>query len=520
MLSKEKFFYDVYKPSIGGDAGLLSFFPSGGRGQGQVDGSPRVPDFNQFLAGESSYSHRHDGKVYGMRAIRSTSDDFNSKYNSYVANEEARIAAEKDEQERQARFTSLADQIRGYTNVNRLDAKPIYSALDNLSAARNFGASELATRMNFQVSDQQILDDLNAARLQRLNNIVQNGNAQIVGIQQRIDQANALVSQLPTGDSRRTTSEAAIATLTSDLKSVNDAISEASKRLSNYQPVTSADAAGQKEISNFREFIKLPEERSLDQIRQIDPDTIRSATLLGDRYRQLATEALPDTTDPRTEQLRGTLEDEALNQLRLGSTLDEEVRRNLEQNVRAAQTARGNIFGVAPAVEEAMQTGLAGEQRKLARYGAAAQFLGSGQSRSDALRENLAFRDTLTNNRLGQAANFLAGGPSLYNLAQARTTGQQNAFANYINANMANPGQFNLAPSTAQPFYQVTDPNVPTQLTQTAASIYNTMQNAQASMYGNQVGAIASSYRSPAQNFASIAGGFGSIFGSLFPKGF
>jgi hypothetical protein len=187
----------------------------------------------------------------------------------------------------------------------------------------------------------------------------------------------------------------------------------------------------------------------------------------------------------------------------------------VEQGVRAAQTARGNVFGVGPAVEEAMQTGLAGEQRKLARFGAAAQFLGSGQTRSDAMRENLAFRDALLQNRLGQASSFIAGGPSLYNLANVRTGQQQNAFQNYINANQANPGQFN--PQTfQQPFYQTTDPQIPVALTQTAASIYNTMQNAQASMYGSQVGAIASSYRSPAQAFGAIASGVG----ALVPGGF
>jgi hypothetical protein len=247
----------------------------------------------------------------------------------------------------------------------------------------------------------------------------------------------------------------------------------------------------------------------------------------------------------------------------------------VEQGVRAAQTARGNVFGVGPAVEEAMQTGLAGEQRKLARYGAAAQFLGSGQTRSDAsaldrqlieatrrnrlgdaysffssgqsaedvlgrdrqlrdqmnrqrgmdfanfmasgntaedaARNDLGFRNQLQLARMGAASNFIAAGPSLYNLSQARTSGQQNAFQNYINANQVNPGQFN--PQTfQQPFYQTTDPSIPAALTQTAASIYNTMQNAQADMYGSQVGAISRSYTSPSSAFGSVAQGLGNLF--------
>jgi hypothetical protein len=300
---------------------------------------------------------------------------------------------------------------------------------------------------------------------------------------------------------------------------VRGAVTSAQNQITNFVPLTAASADGLKEITAFREFVRLPEERAGDQLRQIDPEAYQTAIGLGQRYRQMATEPLPDTTDARTEELRGAIEDEAVNQLRLGSTLDQEVRRNVEQGVRAAQTARGNVFGVGPAVEEAMQTGLAGEQRKLARFGAAAQFLGSGQTRSDAMRENLAFRDALLQNRLGQASSFIAGGPSLYNLANVRTGQQQNAFQNYINANQANPGQFN--PQTfRQPFYQTTDPQIPVALTQTAASIYNTMQNAQASMYGSRVGAIASSYRSPAEEFGKIASGVGSLAKGFFPMGF
>lgn len=421
---------------------------------------------------------------------------------------------------REGSYNTLADQIRGLTSGGRMTQGAAFNAaVQGLNSDRNFGSSDISTRLNFQVSDQQILDDINSTKLSRLNRVVSDGNAQIAGIGERINTANTLLGSLPSGDPRRTSSQAYIKELQNDLKSVQEAVVSAQQQITDFKPLTAADANGLKEITSFREFVKLPEERAGDQLRQIDPEAYQTAVGLGQRYRQMATEELPDTTDPRTEQLRGSLEDEALNQLRLGSTLDQEVRRNVEQGVRAAQTARGNIFGVGPATEEAMQTGLAGEQRKLARYGAAAQFLGSGQTRSDALQQNLAFRDTLLNNRLGRAADFIAAGPSLYNLSNARTNQQQNAFANYINANQANPGQFNPT-NTQNPFYQTTNPAIPVDLTQTAASIYNQMQSSQASMYGSQVGAIAGSYRSPAQAFGSIAGGVGSIFGSLFPKGF
>jgi len=408
-------------------------------------------------------------------------------------------------------YNTLAEQIAGLTAGGRMNTGAAFNAaIQNLGAGRNYGTSDLASRLNFQVSDQQIIDDFNQAKLGRLNRIVEDGNAQITGISERLNTANTLLSSLPSGDPRRTSSEAYIKELQGDLKSVQDAVANAQGQITNFTPITASSTDGLKEITSFREFVRLPEERASDQLRQIDPEAYQTAIGLGQRYRQMATEALPDTTDPRTEELRGALEDEALNQLRLGSTLDQEVRRNVEQGVRAAQTARGNIFGVGPAVEEAMQTGLAGEQRKLARYGAAAQFLGSGQSRGDALQQNLAFRDTLLANRLGRASDFIAAGPSLYNLGQARVNQQQNMFSNYINANQANPGQFNAQPNQI-PFYQTANPNAGFEGAKTAASIYNQMQASQASMYGSQVGAIASTYTSPFSAFSQVAGGIGSL---------
>ena len=510
-MGKEQFFNQVFKPSIGGDAGLLSFFPSSGRGHGQLDGSPRVPSYEQFLAGQGTWSHRHDGKVYEMQATRNTSKAFNDAYDAYVASINSKNQSAQKAYETELGFVNAIRGIRDQAGVQKLDTNVLRSGLANLTAQRNFAASDYATRLNFQVSDQQILEDLNNTRLNRLNSIVERGNAQIVGIQERIANAQRLVQGLPQSDQRRRVADDAIASMQADLTSVTTAISEANEKIRTFRPVTAADQEGIKEINNFREFIKLPEERSLDQIRQIDPATFSAAQSLTNRYMDMAGQPIGDTTDPRTEQLRASLEDEAINQLALGSLLDSDSLRQYQQAARAAQTARGNIFGVAPAVEEAVQTGAAGEQRRLARFGAASNFLSSGQSRTDALRENLAFRDTLQQNRLGQAANFLAGGPSLYNLANARTGQQNAAFQNYINANQANPGQFN--PQANQvPFYQTTNPQIPVDLTQTAASIYNTMQNAQASMYGSQVGAIANSYQSPASAFGAVAQGLGNLF--------
>jgi hypothetical protein len=285
----------------------------------------------------------------------------------------------------------------------------------------------------------------------------------------------------------------------------------------NFTPITLNSTEGQKEVTSLRSFIQLPEERTTQQLKQIDPESYQTAVGLGQKYREMATAPIGETRSAQTEQLRSQLEQEAINQLALGSQLGAEEQRQYQQAARGAQTARGNIFGIGPAVEEAVTTGLAGEQRKLARYGAANQFLASGQSTSDALRSDLAFRDTLQQNRLGAASNFVAGGPSIYNLANQRTGQQQSAMQQYIQANQALPGQFGQAQSTASPFYQTVDQGIPVSLQNAFASLYGSQANYLGSTYGAQVGAL-SRAETGSQAFGNVASGLGSLFS--FSKGF
>jgi hypothetical protein len=411
---------------------------------------------------------------------------------------------------------SLASQIQALTagggGMQNPNAGPEFNqALAQLSASRNYGSSDLGTRLNFQVSDQNIVDDYNNSKLSRLNSVIDRGNAQIAGINERLATANKLLTDLPAGNARRASSEVFVKQLNDDLKSVTSAVTNAQNMQKNFTPITMDSPEGLKEITSFRSFVQLPEERASQQLRQIDPESYKTAVGLGRQYRQMATQPIGETTTSETEQLRKTLEDEALNQLRLGSTIGAEERRGYEQAIRGAQTARGNIFGLGPAVQEASQIGAAGEARKLARYGAAQSFLGSGLATGDALKADIAFRDALRQNRLGAASNFVAGGPSLYNLSQARTGQQQGAMQNYIQANQALPGGFNQQPSTYQPFYQTTDQNIPVQLTNAFNELYRSQANYQASTYGAQVGAIASQ-PSGAQKFGQIATGIGNLF--------
>jgi hypothetical protein len=468
---------------------------------GYAASPPAIEAYQKAISEPNVFTSLKEAQDTGIRQQGQRITDLRDTYEQQLA----------DPANREGQYNTLADQIAGLTGgVRRGGGTDLNQALTQLSSGRNYGASDLSSRLNFQVSDQQILDDYNSTRLGRLNRIVEDGTAQIAGIQSRLAASEELLAGLPSGDPRRTSAKVSIDQLKSDLASVQGAVTKASDQVNNYKPITPDSEDGLKEITSFREFVKLPEERAGEQLKQIDPESYKTAVGLGQRYRQLATEELPATTTPQTEQLRQTIEQEALNQLRLGSTLGAEERRGYEQAVRAAQTARGNIFGLGPAVQEAAQLGAAGEQRKLARYGAAQQFLASGETTGGALQRDLAFRDALTRERLGAASGFLAGGPSLANLAQQRIGQQQAQFQNYINANVAQPGQFNVQANQV-PFYQTANPEIPVQLAGNAASIYNTMQNAQASMYGSQVGAIASTYTSPFQAFGQVASGIGSL---------
>jgi len=402
---------------------------------------------------------------------------------------------------------SALDAISGGISQLALAQNPAITAL---SSGNNFATSPLANKLNFQVSDQQILDDYNTTKLGRLNSIVQQGNTQVAGIQQRLTAAQTLLDQLPKGDARYTSSKVYVDQLKSDLNSVTEAITGADKQIKEFKPITVGAPEAASQITSFREYLQLPEERATEQLRQIDPESYQTAVTLGQRYRQMAMAPIGPTASAQAEQLRSNLEQEAINQLALGSQLGAEEQRQYQQAARAAQTARGNIFGVAPAVEEAVTTGLAGEQRKLARYGAATQFLASGQNTSDALKSDIAFRDALLQNRLGAASGFIAGGPSLYNLGQSRTGAQQGAFQNYIQANQALPGGFNQQPSTVGNFYQATQPGTAVDLTNTFANLYGSQANYLSSTYGAQVGAI-SRQPSGAEQFGQIATGLGNL---------
>jgi uncharacterized protein YdbL (DUF1318 family) len=403
-----------------------------------------------------------------------------------------------------------------FSKVGLTDAVSIATAPDQrvsqidqglaaFTSGRVFQTGDLASKLNMQVTDQQILDDINTARKNEYKRLSDIGTATITDLESQITQAKSVLPSLPA--SQKSAAQSTITNLEKQLADVKADTLQAQNLYTRYTPISGADATTA--ISKFRESLRLPEERTLDQIKQIDPKLFETITTLGEQYRTMATSPLGPTTSESTEALRRQTEESIAAQLRLGSQLGAEEQRQYQQAARAAQTARGNIFGVAPAVEEAVTTGLAGEQRLATRLGAAQGFLASGQSVGDAMARDVSLRNALQQSRLGAASAFAASGPSAYNLASQRAAQQQALLQQYTGAATqqaaGSAGQFQAARTQMTPYAYV-DPNAIVQLSGQAGGIYNTMQNAQASMYGDYARAQASQ-PTFAQQFGSILSG-------------
>jgi len=407
------------------------------------------------------------------------------------------------------------EDIASGIGTKKKDVENISKAVAELSAGKVVGTGGLDSRLNIQVSDAQILNDVNTARKNNFKSLYDNGNAVITDLQSQISVGKSFLADLGKNDSRRAAAQKQVDDLRSQLATAQADTLKAKNAYEKYTPLSGTQATTA--ISQFREKLRLPEERTLAQIDVIDPTVGATVRALSTQYKTMAETPLGPTTTAQTEDLRNRIEQEAINQLKLGSTLGEEERRQYEQATRAAQTARGNVFGLGPAVQEAANIGAAAEQRKLARYGAAASFLGSGETTGAATARDLGLRNALEQSRLGAAQGFVASGPTMYNLASQRLGTQQNLLNNYLAASAPQAtGGFQATPSAANPYAYV-NPNAGFVGAQNAASIYNTLADLQASQYGSQVGAI-SRQETGSQAFGNIASGLGNIFS--FSKGF
>jgi len=190
-----------------------------------------------------------------------------------------KIAELKTKIQQEEGYNSLSSKIQGLTSggMQNPNAGPAFNqALSQLSADRNYGSSDLGSMLNFQVSDDQIVQDYNNSKLSSLNSVIDRGNTQIAGINEQLATANKLLAELPAGSAQRTSSEAFIKELNDDLKSVTSAVTSAQDMKKNFKPITMDSPEGLKEITSFRSFVQLPEERASQQLFQIDPDSYRT----------------------------------------------------------------------------------------------------------------------------------------------------------------------------------------------------------------------------------------------------
>jgi len=441
---------------------------------------------------------------------------------SKTAKGKADIGVLNTEKEKLQRVTQEANQraptyIESLSRFNLSDITPnlgkastaatdVNAALAKLKAGGVVPTGGLAGELNVNVTDQQILDDINTGTKAQYKSFYDTATSAATDLQSQLTQANQFIAGLPAGDRRKIDAQKTADDLSSKLAQAQKDALDAKDLYDNYKPISGETAT--KAVANFRKTLVLPEERTMKQIDAIDPTIGSTVRTLSDKYKAMAEAPIGETTTAQTEELRNTIEQEALNQLKLGSTLGADELRQYQQAARAAQTARGNIFGVAPAVQEAVETGAAGEARKLARFGAASQFLSSGETTGAAQARDIGLRNALEQSRLGAAQQFIASGPTFYNLSSQRLKDQQNMLNNYLAASTpSTTGGFTTTP-TANAGYQYVNPNAGFQGAQNASNIYGTM----ADIYktGTQY-ALGSQKQSGASTFAQIAGGAGNI---------
>jgi hypothetical protein len=452
--------------------------------------------------------------------------------NQITPAKEQKAANQKLESDRQSLIQNLSDIKNlsprfqeSFTRYNLSDVVQGIGGVAGVSKLRTGleagaqlrGTGTLGAKLNSQVTDDQILSDINTGNKARYKELYDIGNSAIVDLQSQLDKSKQFLSDLPANDSRRASTQTQIDSIQKDLTQAQADTLKSRDLYENYHPISGENASGA--ISSFRESLQLPEQRTLAQIKEIDPTTYESIINLQKQYATLAKEPVAPTTSPETEAFRRDVEQRIAGQVALGSQLGAEEQRQYQQAARAAQTARGNIFGVAPAVEEAVTTGAAGEQRLAARLGAAQGFLASGQTMSDAMARDVGLREALTQSRLGAAQSLIAGGPTLYNMASQRLGTQQNLLNNYLAASAPqSSGGFQATPSAANPYAYV-NPNAGFVGAQNAADIFKTINDYTLGGYQAQVGAI-SRQQSGAQQFADIAGGIGGLVGKIAPGGF
>ena len=192
-----------------------------------------------------------------------------------------------------------------------------------------------------------------------------------------------------------------------------------------------------------------PEQAAAADVARIDPQTAALRNQLGQSYLNqvsnqpqvsmpgVPTNAAPtagainsylDTyrgVDPTGLAARQQLESDLAAQEKLGAQLDPETAREVEQQTRLAQSARGNVYGTPELVAEAMQRGQAGEARQRQRQQDLQSFLQSGQD-VGSVGQNLYEKGQA--DYLAKYQNYL----NAWNAQQANTRANQQGALSYL----------------------------------------------------------------------------------------
>jgi len=271
-----------------------------------------------------------------------------------------------------------------------------------------------------------------------------------------------------------------------------------------------------------------PEQTALSQMAQIDPATEALRKQLAGSYAAPFSQATgaPNAAmlqsyltaykqlDPQSYATMQALGQQVGGDLALGSTLDPTTQTQIEQAARAAQGARGNVYGVAPAVQEALTQGQAGLALRQQRQQAAQSYLSSGLTpASTAL--NL-YQQQLGNLRQAQAGamSYLGSGQTPYQagagyLANAINMGSQASAGGPV----YQPTGITQSPSP----YSYLNPTYGLSMGQQANQMYNSMLQSYGMQQAGQGGGGMGSAAAGALGGAASGAMSGAMLGSVVP---
>lgn len=258
---------------------------------------------------------------------------------------------------------------------------------------------------------------------------------------------------------------------------------------------------------------QLPEQAALAQMAKIDPQTEALRSALSSSYLSPLQQAGAPTADqfksylnmygqidPTGLAARQALGNQLTSQAQLGSQLDPVTARQVEQQTRMAQAARGNVYGTPQLTEEAMTTGEAGLALQQQRQQALQSYLGSGQTTGDVALNLYNQQQNQLRASQGAALGYLGSGSTPY---QTGSSYLQLANQNAANAAQGGP-QYN--PQSLGQQYSGTSQQFP----QYGLDIGAQSQNMMGAMnYGRSIGA-----NQPNQT-GQLISGVGSALGSV-----